>query len=171
MGPPVQPRIYPRMRIQKRPLVARIVGVPFALIGLGLLVLSAVGVTGGINLEVVLGFGFVGFGFTYVGLLLAGLDLKECLLALLHRGAWQGLQVTADGRITDRDTKEHKDDYGRVSYTYWITFGFPTTEGPVRLKAQVNERRYGQLKRGQPVEVRYAQENPRLALLEWESDH
>jgi hypothetical protein len=103
-----------------------------------------------------------------------GLVLKEFVLALLHRRAWQGPQVTAEGWITGQEIKEHyhKSDSGRGSYTYthWITFEFPISEGPVRLKAQVDERRYVQLKRGQPVKVRYAQEDPRLAILEWESD-
>ncbi len=172
-GASVQRRIYPKPRIQERPLGARIVGVLFALIGLGLLASTAGGVAGGIDLKVLV-FGFVGFGFTYTGLLAAGLDLKEIVLALLHRRAWQGQQVTADGRITGRDIEEHKhkDDYGRISYTYtyWITFDFSTAEGPVRLRTPVDERRYGQLKRGQPVKVRYAQEDSRLALLEWDSD-
>ena len=172
-GAPVQQRIYPKPRIQERPLLGRILGVLFALIGLGLLVGSATGLAEGIDLKVLI-VGFAGLSFTYTGLKAAGLDLKELLLALLHRGAWQGPQVTAEGRISDRDIEEHKhtDDYGGVSYTYthWITFGFSTPEGPVRLKASVDERRYGQLKRGQPVKVRYAQEDPRLAVLEWESD-
>ena len=172
-GAPVQQRIYPKPRIQERPLLGRILGVLFALIGLGLLVGSATGLAEGIDLKVLI-VGFAGLSFTYTGLKAAGLDLKELLLALLHRGAWQGPQVTAEGRITDRDIEEHKhtDDYGGVYYTYthWITFGFPTTEGPVRLKAKVDKQRYGQLKRGQPVKVRYAQEDPRLAVLEWESD-
>jgi hypothetical protein len=165
-GAPVQRRIYPEL-IQGRPLGLRIVGVLFALIGLGLLVLSAVGV---INLAL----GLVGLGVTYIGLLAAGLVLKEFLLALRHRRAWQGPQVTVDGRITDREIEkhEHESDYGGVSYTYtyWVTFGFPATEGQVRLKTEVVEERYDQLKRGQPVKVRYAQEDPRLAILEWESD-
>ena len=172
-GAPVQRRIYPKPRIQERHLLARIMGVPFVLFGLGALVLSAVGVTQGIDLTVLMA-GVFGLVFTYVGLYVIGLDLRELLLALLHRGAWQGQLVTAEGRIIHRDIEEHKheDDYGGVSYsyTYWITFGFPTTKGPVRLKTPVDEQRYDQLKRGQPVKVRYAQEEPRLALLEWESD-
>lgn len=172
-GASVQRRIYPGFRIQEKPLLMRIMGVPFALIGLGALVLSVAIATGGLHIAVLM-WGVLGLVFTYVGLFVVGLDLKEFVLALLHRRAWQGPQVTADGRITDRDIEEHKhkDDYGRVSYTYtyWITFDFSTTEGSVRLKTPVEEWRYGQLKRGQPVEVRYAQEDPRLAVLEWESD-
>ena len=146
---------------------ARILGVLSALIGLGLLAFTPAGVTGGIDLEVLM-IGFVGLGFIYAGMQFAGLDLKEFVLALLHRRAWQGPQVRAHGLITDRDIEERKDDNGRVSYTYWVNFDLPTTEGPVRLKAKVDKRRYDQLKRGQPVKVRYAQEDPRLALLEWE---
>lgn len=169
-GAPVQQRIYPKPRIQERPLLGRILGVLFALIGLGLLVRSVTGLDEGIDLRALV-FIFVALGLTYAGLKAAGLDLKELLLALLHRGAWQGPQVTAEGRITDRDIKEHKGEYGEISYTYWITFGFPTAEGPVRLTVQVDKQQYGQLKRGQPVKVRYAQEDPRLALLEWEQDY
>jgi hypothetical protein len=173
-GASVQRRIYPGFRIQARTLLMRIMGVPFVLFGLGALLGAAIFVTQGIDLAVLM-LGVFGLVFTYVGLYAAGLDLKEFLLALLHRRAWQGPQATADGRITDRDIEEHKhkDDYGRVSYTYtyWVTFDFSTTEGPVRLKTPVVEKwRYDQLKRGQPVKVRYAQEDPRLALLEWELD-
>jgi hypothetical protein len=170
---PVQRRIYPKPRIQERHPVVRILGVLFALFGLGLLVLSVAGITEGIDLKVLI-IGFAGLGATNVGLVWAGLDIKEFVLALLHRGAWQGQQATAWGLITDRDIKErkHTDDYGGTSYTYtyWVTFDFPTTGGPVRLKAKVDKQRYEQLKRGQPVKVRYAQEDPRLALLEWEQD-
>ena len=172
-GAPVQRRIYPKLRIQERHPVVRILGVLFALFGLGLLVLSAAGITGGIDLKVLI-VGFAGLSATNVGLHWAGLDLKEFVLARLHRRAWQGQKATAWGLITDRDIKErkHTDDYGGTSYTYtyWVAFDFPTARGPVRLKAKVDKQRYEQLNRGQPVKVRYAQEDPRLALLEWEQD-
>ncbi len=169
-GTSVQRRIYPGL-IRERPLGSRILGVLVALIGLGLLILSAAGITWGIDLEILM-LGFAGgLGFTFAGLYLVGLDLQEFVLGLLHRRAWQGPHVTAHGLITNRHIEEHEGEFGGITYTshiYWITFGFPTTEGPIRLTTTVDERIYGQLKRGQPVKVRYAQEDPRLALLEWE---
>ena len=52
--------------------------------------------------------------------------------------------------------------------TYWVTFRFPSAGGPVTLKAQVYKPQYERLKEIQTVTVRYALENPRIAVLEGE---
>jgi len=161
-------RIYPEVRIQERGILPRIMGVIFALIGLG--------VTVGVGLPSLvqdpslgpLVFVFVGLLFIYAGLYVAGLDLREWVLALIHRRTWQGLQVAADGQILERTVKEHEDSYGNISYTYWLTFRFDSTEGPVTLRARVDKGYYERFREGDPVTVRYALENPRLALLEGE---
>ncbi len=161
-------RIYPEARIQVRGVLARIVGVVFALIGLGVAV--GIGVPSLVQ-DPSLGplvFVFVGLVFVYAGLYTAGLDLREWVLAMIHRRAWQGVQVTADGKILDRTVKEHKDSYGNVTRTYWITLKFDSTEGSVTLRARVDKEYYERLREGEAVAVRYALENPRLALLEGE---
>jgi hypothetical protein len=168
MGDHVQSRIHPELRIEKKGASDRITGI--------FLVVMAVVVVGGtIGLRVSLGgYGWffmaaVSFGAIYLGLRYAGLDLKEWLLALLQRRAWQRQQARADGEIVDRAVKEHEDAYGDVLYyTYWITFRFESTKGPVVLKARVDKQQYNKLAGAKSVMVRYAPGNPRLALLEGE---
>ena len=172
MGDHVQSRIHPELRIEKKGASDRIVGI--FLVVLGLVVMGAT-----IGLQVSLGVSFggctwflmaaVSFGLIYLGLRYAGLDLKEWLLALLQRRAWQRQQLTADGEIVDRAVKEHKDGYGEVLYyRYWVTFRFESTKGPVVLKARVDKQQHNKLARARSVMVRYAPGNPRLALLEGE---
>ncbi len=164
----VPTRIYPEVRIQERGILPRIMGVIFALIGLGVTV--GVGVPSLVqepSLEPLV-FVFVGLLFIYAGLYVAGLDLREWVLALSHRRTWEGLQVTADGKILERSIKEQKDSYGHVTYTYWLTSRFDSTEGPVTLRPRVEKRYYERFKEGDPVAVRYALDSPRLALLEGE---
>ena len=161
-------RIYPEVRLQERKIGARIGGVVFVFIGLG--------VVAGIGLPSLLDepsfgplmFVLVPLIFIYAGLYAAGLDLREWVLALINRRAWQRLQVTADGEILARTAKEHEDSYGNVSYTYWATFRFDTAEGPVTLRGLVDKGYYDRLRKGNSINVRYALENPRLALLEGE---
>ena len=167
MDPKVQKRIFPELRIKQRQVMARILGVLFFLIGLGLAignVILAVREHDTSRLLYVL-FGLI---FAYVGLYAAGLSLWEWLVALLHRRVWQGQQITADGEIVDRTVQRHVDDEGNVSRKYWITVRFDSVEGPVVLKAQVEQSLYSWLGGTDTIGVRYALENPRLALLEGE---
>jgi hypothetical protein len=170
MGDHVQSRIHPELRIEKKGASDRITGI--FLVVFGVVVMGAT-----IGLGVSFSFsGFtwflataVSFGLIYLGLRYAGLDLKEWLLALLQRRAWQRQQARADGEIVDRAVKEHKDGYGDVLYyRYWITFRFESTKGPVVLKARVDKQQYNKLAGAKSVMVRYAPGNPRLALLEGE---
>jgi hypothetical protein len=168
MGDHVQSRIHPELRIEKTGASNRIVGI--FLVVLGVVVMGApVGL--GVSFS---GYGWflmaaVSFGLIYLGLRYAGLDLREWLLALLQRRAWQRQQARADGEIVDRAVKEHKDGYGDVLYyRYWITFRSESTKGPVVLKARVDKQQYNKLAGAKSVMVRYAPGNPRLALLEGE---
>lgn len=167
MDAKVQGRIYPELRIKQVGLFPRLLGVLFTLIGLGLVV-------GNIVLAVKqqdparLLYALVGLLFTYVGLLAAGLNLWEWLIALLHRRVWQRQQITADGEIVDRTVKRQVDDEGNVSHKYWITVRFDSVEGPVVLRAQVDRSLYSWLAGADTISVRYALEDPRLALLEGE---
>ena len=170
MGDHVQSRIHPELRIEKTGAEDRSVGI--FLVVFGVVVMGAT-----IGLGVSFSFsGFtwffmtaVSFGGIYLGLRYAGLDLKEWLLALLQRRAWQRQQARADGEIVDRAVKEHKDGYGDVLYyRYWITFRFESTKGPVVLKARVDKQQYNKLAGAKSVMVRYAPGNPQLALLEGE---
>lgn len=170
MGDHVQSRIHPELRLVKTGAFNRIVGI-------FLVVLAVVVMGATIGLGVSFSFsGFtwflmtaVSFGLIYLGLRYAGLDLREWLLALLQRRAWQRQQARADGEIVDRAVKEHKDGYGEVLYyTYWITFRFESAKGPVVLKARVDKQQYYGLAGAKSVMVRYAPGNPRLALLEGE---
>ena len=81
---------------------------------------------------------------------------------------WQGQQITADGEIVDRTVSRQVDDEGNVSHKYWVTVQFDSVEGPVVLKAQVDRSHYLWLGTAGTIAVRYALENPRLALLEGE---
>ena len=167
MEPTVQKRIYPELRIQQRPVIARILGVLFALIGLGLVIGNVVLVVREQDSSRLL---YVLFGliFGFVGLYAAGLSLWEWLVALLHRRVWQGQQITADAEIVDRAVSRHVDDEGNLSHKYWVTVQFDGVEGPVVLKAQVDQSYYLWLRTADTIAVRYALENPRLALLEGE---
>lgn len=164
----IEKRIYPEVRIQERGILPRIVGVAFALIGIGLTIgIGIPSLVQGPSLGPLV-FVAVGLVFVYAGLYASGLDLREWVLALIHRNTWQGLQVRADGEILDRTIKEHRDSYGGVTYTYWLTFRFDSTEGPVTLRARVDKGYYERFNEGDPVAVRYALDDPRLALLEGE---
>ena len=167
MDAKVRRRLYPELRIKRTHLFPRILGVLFVLIGLGLVVGNVVLAVKGHDSSRLL-YVLIGLLFSYVGLFAAGLDLREWFVALLHRRTWQRLQVTADGEIVDRTVKRRVDDEGSVSHTYWITVQFDSTEGPVVLNAQVDKPQYVRLGRAEEVMVRYALDNPRLALLEGE---
>ena len=167
MDPTVQKRIYPELRIQQRQAIARILGVLFALIGLGLVIGNAILVVREHDPSRLL-YALFGLIFGYVGLYAAGLNLWEWLVALLHRRVWQGQQITAEGEIVDRAVRRQVDDEGNVSHRYWITVQFDSVEGPVVLRAQVDRSYYQWVGRTDTIGVRYALENPRLALLEGE---
>ena len=162
-----QKRIYPELRIQQRQVFARILGVLFALIGLGL-VIGNVLLAFRENDSSRLLYALFGLIFGYVGLYAAGLNLWEWLVALRHRRAWQRQQVTAGGEIVDRAVNRQVDSEGNVSHRYWITVRFDSIEGPVVLRAQVDQSYYLWVGRRDTLAVRYALENPRLALLEGE---
>ena len=172
MGDRVQSRIYPEPRIEKKGASDRIDGIFLVVLGLvamGAAVGLAVGLVGSFSGCGWLLMAAVSFGLIYLGLRYAGLDLREWLLALLQRRAWQRQQARAHGQIVDRAVKEHKDGYGEVLYyRYWITFRFESTKGPVVLKARVDKQQYNKLAGAKSVMVRYAPGNPRLALLEGE---
>ena len=167
MEPEVQKRIYPELRIQQRQPFARILGVLFALIGLGLLIGNVLLAFGDSDSSRLL-YALFGLIFGFVGLYAAGLNLWEWLLALLHRRVWQAQQVTADGEILDRAVKRQVDSEGNVSHRYWVTVRFDSIDGPVVLRAQVDQSYYLWAGRRDTVSVRYALEDPRLALLEGE---
>jgi hypothetical protein len=167
MDPIVQKRIYPELRIQQRQVIARILGVLFSLIGLGLVIGNAILAVGEHDSSRLL-YALFGLIFGYVGLYAAGLNLWEWLVALLHRRVWQRQQITADGEIVDRAVRRQVDDEGNVSHRYWITVRFDSVEGPVVLRAQVDRSYYLWVGSTDTIAVRYALENPRLALLEGE---
>ncbi len=163
----IQKRIYPELRIRETGVFSRVLGILFFLIGLGVLVWNVVlAVSERSPLRLL--FALIGLAFAYAGLQAFGVDPREWIVALLHRRAWRRLQVSAEAEILARDTKKHTDSYGNVHYTYWVTFRFPSTDGPVTLKAQVHKPQYEILKKVETVPVRYALENPRIAVLEGE---
>lgn len=82
--------------------------------------------------------------------------------------AWRRLQVTAQAKVNEISAQRHTDSYGNVHHTYCVTFGFDSTDGPVALKARVNKSQYDRLQGADTVNVRYALDNPRVALLEGE---
>ena len=163
----IQKRIYPELRRRDRGVLVRIIGIPFLLIGFGVVVWNVVLAVSERNSGRLL-YALIGLLFIYGGLWALGVDLREWLFALLHRRAWRRLQVSAEADILARDTKRHTDSYGQVHYTYWVTCRFASTDGPVTLKAQVYKPQYERLKEAETVPVRYALENPRIALLEGE---
>lgn len=163
----VQRRIYPEPRIKKTHGLNRILGIVGVVIGLGLVLGNVVLASSEPGWKRWV-FGLVGLSMVYYGLRSAGLDPMEWFFALVHRRTWQRLQVTADGEIVERNVRRRSDDEGNISYTYWVTFRFDSTEGPVALRARVDKPQYDRLEGGQTVQVRYALDNPRLALIEGE---
>jgi len=145
----IEKRIYPDVRLQERGKGGRIGGVLFVIVGLGLAIGNAVLAVREPDLKRLV-FGLFGLAAIYSGLLMAGLDLREWLGALINRRTWQRLQVTADGEILDRTVKEHKDSDGDTKYyTYWVSFRFDTAEGPVTLKGLVEKGYYDRLSKGE----------------------
>jgi hypothetical protein len=165
-GAHVQRRIYPQLRIQRRGSVSVIVGLVIVVGSIAWIVdvlLSAdkSDCCSGLFVTVVCAiFAYAGFG----GI---GLDLLEIVRALFHCREWRGPQATTDGRIVDLESKKSRFE-GEVFVTYWTTIAFSGTGGLVYLKAGIDQSTFRRLKRGDPVKVRYAVENPRLALLGWE---
>ena len=165
----VQGRMYPELRIRKTGTISRIQGTFLIVVGLGAMALfvnMAVGdpLGGGCPFALAL---FLGLPLIYLGLWNAGLSLGEWLFALLQRRVWRGPRVTVQGQIVDRRAGKYWHE-GRFHTVLLITFQFQSALGPVVLRTEVDEARYKQLKGVEQVMVRYAVENPRLALLEWE---
>ena len=165
----VQGRMYPELRIRKTGTISRIQGTFLIVVGLGAMaffVNMAVGdpLGGGCPFALAL---FLGLPLIYLGLWYAGLSLGEWLFALLQRRVWRGPRVTVQGQIVDRRAGKYRHE-GRFHTVLLITFRFQSALGPVVLRTEVDEARYKQLKGVEQVMVRYAVENPRLALLEWE---
>ena len=163
----IQKRIYPELRRRDRGVLARLLGILSLLVGLGVVVWYVVLAVSEHNLGRLL-YALIGLFFVYGGALAFGVDLREWLFALLHRRAWRRLQVSAEAEILDRKAKRHQDSYGNVHYTYWVTFRFASAGGPVTLEGQVHKPQYDRLEGADTVMVRYALENPRVALLEGE---
>jgi hypothetical protein len=163
----IQKRIYPEFRRMDRGVVYQVIGILSFLIGFVVLAWNVVLVVSGRDSDRLL-YILIGLVIMVGGVWAFGVDLREWLGVLLHRRAWRRLQVSAEAEILTRDTKKHTDEYGQVHYTYWVTFRFPSADGPVTLKAQVYKPQYERLKEVETVPVRYALENPRIALLEGE---
>jgi hypothetical protein len=163
----VQKRVYPELRRSDKGVLTRLLGILLLLIGFGMVIWNVVLAVSEHNLGRLL-YALLGLFFVYGGALAIGVDLREWLFALLHRRAWRRLQVSAEAEIVDRKAKRHEDSYGNVHYTYWVTFRFASTEGPVTLEARVDKSQYDRLEGAEMVMVRYALENPRVALLEGE---
>jgi hypothetical protein len=163
----IQKRIFPELRRRDRGVLYRVIGILSFLIGFGVLAWNVLlAVTGRDSGRLL--YALIGLLIIYGGIWAYGVDLREWLVALLHRRAWRRLQVSAEAEILDCETKRRTDSYGHVYYTYWVIFQFASTDGPVTLRAQVYKSQYERLKEAETVTVRYALENPRIALLEGE---
>jgi len=160
-----QKRIYPELRITHRTMFARILGIGFALFGLGMLIW---GVTHLMGTDLDAALLLLGAGFIYGGASAAGLDPGEWLMAIAHRRAWHSSQATTQAEIVKCTARRHKDSYGDISYTYWIVLRFDCSRGETVLKARVSKAQYDRLEEASTVTVRYAARNPRIALLEGE---
>lgn len=164
---PVQKRIYPELRRRDRGVLVRLLGILVCLIGSGVVVWNVMLAVSERDLGRLL-YVLIGLFFIYGAIWAMGVDLREWLFALLLRRTWRRLQVSAEAEVLDRKTKRHQDSYGNVHYTYWVTFRFATTDGPVTLEGRVYKPQYDRLEGTETVMVRYALENPRVALLEGE---
>lgn len=166
----VQKRINPKPWVASRdlPIPTRLSGGLFAVIGTVSAVLGGNFVLQG---EVAGGLFFlIGCAFALAGVYWAtgGVPLWEWLPALRYNRAWRHQQVTAQAEIHELDAQENEDSYGKVHYTYWVTFRFASIEGPVMLKARVARQQYEQLQEADTMMVRYALDNPCVALIEGE---
>ena len=59
-------------------------------------------------------------------------------------------------------------DYG-PTYRYFITVSFTALTGPIQLRARVTQKLYDSVRPGRRLAVRYANGNPRIALIRGES--
>ena len=78
------------------------------------------------------------------------------------------------GTLEDKRKKEHRGDYkeGRY-YTYHVTVRFEAEDAKLGtremvLKVEVSSGIWRGLRVGQSVRIRYAAEDPRIALFQWE---
>jgi hypothetical protein len=77
--------------------------------------------------------------------------------------------TTTEATVLDCDTQEYEDAYGGKSHTYHVTVRFDANGKQMTLKAKVGGELYGRLEQGQTISMRYAKDDPRIALLEGES--
>jgi hypothetical protein len=75
---------------------------------------------------------------------------------------------TTVAKVVRKREEEYKDEYDQKKYRYYLSVQFDTDDGEVILEAPVSKRYFDQYAADSEMEVRYATENPLVALLEGE---
>ncbi len=78
--------------------------------------------------------------------------------------------IESSGKVVQRIHEEHKGGYGGTDHEYFFVVQFTNGQGPVKLKARVNETRYAATREGSSVVVRFAPSRPRVARIKWDTD-
>jgi hypothetical protein len=81
-----------------------------------------------------------------------------------RRTFWEDSMVTTATCLA-RHLGEYEDEYGRTSYSYYVTVWFQAGQEDVLLEAPVDKNTYDTIDRGQTLPIRYANADPRIALL------
>ena len=100
------------------------------------------------------------------------IGLWSWLAASSARNVFLRSMKEAVGTVEDLDKKEHRGEYGK-EYKYFVTVLFEADDANmgtrvIALKAQVAHSSWKGMKRGDTVGIRYATEDPRIALIEGE---
>jgi hypothetical protein len=107
------------------------------------------------------------------GIAVVALALWRWQAAEVHREVLLRSIKETVGTVEDLRKEEHEDKDGHLSYTYYVTVLFEADDAKMgmrvmELKAQVARRLWTGMNRGDAVHIRYAAEDPRIALIEGE---
>jgi hypothetical protein len=113
-------------------------------------------------------------GFSALLFLIGGWSMKASQKDMNDRIEFEVASTTTTARTIDRGRKQRKDSYGKKYYTYWVSVQFQTTKAETKtrdhlLRVDVSKKQYDAFEPGQSLKVRYANSNPHVALMEWET--
>jgi hypothetical protein len=109
---------------------------------------------------------------TLVGVALVAWGLWSWLSPTSTRNLFLASHRQTDGTVTGLDKKKSHSDYG-PNYRYYVTVLFEADDANagtrvIALKAEVIHRIWKGMKRGDAIGIRYAPQDPRIALIQGE---
>jgi len=75
--------------------------------------------------------------------------------------------VEAKGTVDQRVDHQEKDEYDHITHKYFLVVEFNWSQQSLKLKEQVDKRRYNTTAEGRSLVVRFAPNKPELAIFDW----